>query len=319
MKIIKNVIRCDIKANDQFIANQLRSSVSLINKITKYIIRSGGKRIRPNLLMIIARALGYKGEKHIKAATIIEFIHTATLLHDDVIDNSELRRGRKTSNNVFGNSAAILTGDFLYSRAFQIMMQLDQRSIIELLADTTNMIAEGEVLQLVNCHNVNITETEYFKIIYYKTSRLFETTSSIACIIANTSDNLKKSLSNYGKYLGNAFQIIDDILDYSADKKIIGKNIGDDLKEGRVTLPVIRAIKVLPKQKSELIKRALMEKEFSYTEEIIEMVNSCDAIKYCKRIAYREADKALECLNHLEESEYREALIEIVNTVVKRK
>ena len=273
---IKKLLEKDINRNNQIIIESLSSDVVLINQISKYIINSGGKRLRPLLVMLFAKALGYKENKHSIAAAIIEFIHTATLLHDDVVDNSALRRGKETANNIFGNAASVLTGDFLYSRAFQMMVDLDSMQIMKVLADATNKISEGEVLQLLNARNSLITEEEYIKVIYCKTAKLFEAGCELAGIISLDTDlynQYTENIKNYGVYLGNAFQIADDVLDYISDAESLGKNIGDDLDEGKMTLPTIYAMSVLPSKERNILKLAIEKGEYDTTQ-VIEIIKN---------------------------------------------
>ena len=242
LETIRELISHKINEYNKNITLNLSSDVALINQINNYIIYSGGKRLRPLLVLLLSEALNYQGKDDIDLASVIEFIHTATLLHDDVVDNSELRRGEKTANNTFGNSASILSGDFLYSRAFQLMVKMNSMKIMNILAQATNKIAEGEVLQLLNCNNHTVTEKQYMDVIYSKTAKLFESACESIGIIANLSEEKLQQLKNYGKHLGNAFQLADDIMDFTSDAKTMGKNIGDDITEGKATLPIIHSL-----------------------------------------------------------------------------
>lgn len=318
LKQIQQLSADDIQQNNHVIIDQLSSDVVLINQISQYIIHSGGKRLRPLLLMLVARALDYKGQDHTKAAAIIEFIHTATLLHDDVVDDSELRRGKETANNVFGNAASVLTGDFLYSRAFQMMVELNQMQIMQILADATNKIAEGEVLQLLNCNNPNITEAQYMQVIYCKTAKLFEAACDVASVLADASDNKQKALHQYGVHLGNAFQIADDVLDYIADSKTLGKNIGDDLAEGKTTLPVIYALKNAQTPDQQLIRQAIEQGHHPEMAKIIDIIKHSGAIEYAVSKAQQAAQSAIDSLDILAESEYKNALIALAHIAVER-
>ncbi|WP_440682244.1 octaprenyl diphosphate synthase [Cysteiniphilum halobium] len=318
LKHIQQLSAHDIQQNNQVIIDQLSSDVVLINQISQYIIHSGGKRLRPLLLMLAARALAYKGQDHTKAAAIIEFIHTATLLHDDVVDASDLRRGKETANNVFGNAASVLTGDFLYSRAFQMMVELNQMQIMQILADATNKIAEGEVLQLLNCNNPEITEAQYMQVIYCKTAKLFESACDVASVIAGASEEEQTALHQYGMHLGNAFQIADDILDYTADSKALGKNIGDDLAEGKTTLPVIYALKNAQAQDQRLIRQAIEQGHHPEMLKIIDIIKDTGAIGYAIGKAQQAAQSAIDALDTLKESEYKDALIALANIAVER-
>ncbi|WP_192484859.1 MULTISPECIES: octaprenyl diphosphate synthase [Cysteiniphilum] len=318
LKQIQQLSTDDIQRNNQVIIDQLSSNVVLINQISQYIIHSGGKRLRPLLLMLVARALDYKGQDHTKAAAIIEFIHTATLLHDDVVDESELRRGKETANNVFGNAASVLTGDFLYSRAFQMMVELNQMQIMQILANATNKIAEGEVLQLLNCNNPDITEAQYMQVIYCKTAKLFEAACDVASVLADASDREQEALHQYGLHLGNAFQIADDVLDYIADSDTLGKNIGDDLAEGKTTLPVIYALKNAQAQDQQLIRQAIEQGHHPEMAKIIDIIKHSGAIEYAVSKAQQAAQSAIDSLDILTESEYKNALIALAHIAVER-
>ncbi len=315
---IRTLMADDIKHNNQCIITSLSSDVALINQISQYIIQSGGKRLRPLLVMLCARALSYKGESHHKAAAIIEFIHTATLLHDDVVDESALRRGEKTANNVFGNAASVLTGDFLYSRAFQMMVELEQMSIMKVLADATNKIAEGEVLQLLNCNNPEINEQDYMNVIYCKTAKLFEAACDISAILAKANNTEAHAIHQYGIHLGNAFQIADDVLDYTSDSQTMGKNMGDDLAEGKVTLPLIYTLNHTDKENQRLIHDAIKQGHHPKMDTIIEIVQSCGAIDYALDQAHLEAKSAAQALDAISHSAYKDALILLTKLAVKR-
>lgn len=318
LKQIQQLLAHDIQQNNQVIIDQLSSDVVLINQISQYIIHGGGKRLRPLLLMLVARALTSQGQDHTKAAAIIEFIHTATLLHDDVVDESDLRRGKETANNVFGNAASVLTGDFLYSRAFQMMVELNQMQIMHILADATNKIAEGEVLQLLNCNNPDITEAQYLQVIYCKTAKLFEAACDVASIIANASQDEQTALHQYGVHLGNAFQIADDVLDYIADSATLGKNIGDDLAEGKTTLPVIYALKNAQAPDQVLIRQAIEQGHHPEMSKIIDIIKQSGAIEYAIDKAQQAAQAAIDALNAFAESEYKNALIALAHIAVER-
>jgi octaprenyl-diphosphate synthase len=320
IKYIQDLIKDDIDKNNQYIVNSLSSDVVLINQISHYIINSGGKRLRPLLIMLFARALGYEDDKHLSCAAIIEFIHTATLLHDDVVDDSQLRRGKDTANNVFGNAASILTGDFLYSRAFQMMVGLDNMQIMQILADATNKISEGEVLQLLNARNTDLSEEDYTNVIYCKTAKLFEAACELAGVISldkesylANSDNIK----SFGVYLGNAFQIADDVLDYVSDTESMGKNIGDDLEEGKMTLPTIYALANVPKDKQDTIKNAIENGQYDI-QEIITIIKESGAIEYSYKKACEYANLAKESIRFLADSEYKKALELLCDIAIKR-
>lgn len=238
---IYTLIKDDMSSVDTMIQARLQSDVVLINQLGHYIINSGGKRLRPALAILCARACGYHGDQHINLATIIEFIHTATLLHDDVVDNSDMRRGRETANNLWGNEASVLVGDFLYTRSFEMMVEMDSMRLMKILSHTTNIIAEGEVLQLLNCHDADTSEENYLEVIHHKTAKLFEAAGQLGAVISNSSTEVEAAMSSYAMHLGSAFQLVDDLLDYSASSESIGKNIGDDLAEGKPTLQIGRA------------------------------------------------------------------------------
>lgn len=319
LKQIQQLLSLDIQKNNKVITKHLKSDVILINQISQHIINSGGKRIRPLLLMLMARALAYEGENHTKAAAIIEFIHTATLLHDDVVDGSYLRRGKKTANNIFGNSASVLTGDYLYSRAFQMMVTLNQMKIMEIFADATNTIAEGEVLQLLHCNSSDITETQYMQIIYCKTAKLFEAACDIATVIAKTSSILvKDALRKYGIYLGKAFQITDDILDYTSDNRTLGKSIGKDLLEGKSTLPLIYTLEMCNMHNQKIIRQTIEQGYCEDIDMVIKIMNTSGAIERAKEKAKHISNLAISMLGVLEASEYKNALISLAHLSVER-
>ncbi|MCF6767785.1 polyprenyl synthetase family protein [Thiotrichales bacterium 19S11-10] len=313
---IKALIENDILLNDQEIIHHLRSDVVLINQIGHHIVQSGGKRIRPLLTMLSAKALGYGGKNHILAATIIEFIHTATLLHDDVVDHSTKRRGKETANALFGNSVSVLTGDFLYSRAFELMVKLDRMEIMQILSSATNKIAEGEVMQLMNCHNPDVTENRYFDVIYCKTGKLFEAACHIASVISNQEDH--QAMINYGKYLGTAFQLADDVLDYTASEDELGKNLGDDLAEGKPTLPLIYAKSKAQSEEIAVIDHAIEHGAVDQISQITQLIQAYNGIDYTLNYAYDYANKAIESIQHLTPSVYKDALIALANLAVNR-
>ena len=317
-ELVKNLIRADSKAVDELIRKNLRSDVMLISQVSEYIINSGGKRIRPLIALLAAKALNYSGKNHILTAAIIEFIHTATLLHDDVVDESKRRRGQDTANIIFGNQASILIGDFLYSRAFQMMVKLDEMKVLRILADTTNTIATGEVMQLINIHDPNIDENNYTQVIYRKTACLFEASGHAAAILADTDKTNRMAMINYGKHLGIAFQLIDDALDYSASSEVLGKNLGDDLAEGKPTLPIIYAIKNSSPTEREIIQTAIKNGDLTKLAIIQEIIESTGAIKYTSMRAQEAAEKAVDASSILPDSKYKEALISIANFAVHR-
>jgi octaprenyl-diphosphate synthase len=319
LNAIRQLAETDMQAVDQLIYKQLESDVALINQLAFYIINSGGKRLRPLLSVLAARAVDYKGDKHLKLAAIIEFIHTASLLHDDVVDESLLRRGRETANAMFGNSASVLVGDFLYTRSFQMMTELDSMEVLKVLADTTNVLAEGEVLQLMNCNDPNTTEANYMRVIYCKTAKLFEAATQLAGVIAEVSDEQKKALGEYGKFLGTAFQLTDDLLDYTASSDELGKNIGDDLAEGKPTLPLIYAMEHGSEQAKALIKEAIeLGDGTKAINEIVTALEESGALDYTRNKAIEEAEKAIAALSGIKDSPYKEALITLANIAVSR-
>jgi len=318
-KAISNLSQADMDAVNSLISQQLSSDVALINQLGFYIINSGGKRMRPLLTVLAAKALGYDGKDHISIAAIIEFIHTSTLLHDDVVDESTMRRGRETANALFGNQASVLVGDFLYSRSFQMMTDLKNLTIMEVLADATNIIAEGEVLQLINVNDPATTEESYFRVIYCKTAKLFEAATHLAAVINNNEQSVIDAMKNYGMHLGTAFQLIDDHLDYTADSEKLGKNIGDDLAEGKPTLPLIYSIANGTEQQATLIKDAIVNGNgMDNLTEILAILDDTGALDYTLAQAQVEADKAIAALVTVPESEYKEALIGLAHLAANR-
>jgi len=297
-----------MNAVDRLILRRLESDVVLINQIGHYIVNSGGKRLRPMIVLLAAQALGYTGDKHIGLAAIIEFIHTATLLHDDVVDGSDLRRSRDTANAVWGNAASVLVGDFLYSRAFEMMVDVDKMRIMEILSHATNRIAEGEVLQLLNCHDPDTDEQKYLEVILRKTATLFEAGAQLGAILCDASEAEEQALANYGLHLGIAFQIIDDALDYSNSAEEIGKNIGDDLDEGKPTLPLIRAMQIGTPEQQQSLREVIKSGGREHMEIVKSAIESTDAISYTFKLAEKEADKAKQALEILPPSSYRSAL-----------
>jgi octaprenyl-diphosphate synthase len=306
------------QVNDLIYA-QLQSDVALINQLGIYIVNGGGKRMRPLLTVLAAKALNYQGDKHISIAAIIEFIHTATLLHDDVVDESNMRRGRETANALFGNSASVLVGDFLYTRSFQMMVKLNNMHIMEILSDATNIVAEGEVLQLMNCNDASTTEASYLDVIYCKTAKLFEAATRLAAVISEQSPEIELAMQNYGKYLGTAFQLVDDILDYTADAKEMGKNVGDDLAEGKPTLPLIYAMQNGNSTQQQLIRDAIEKcNGMENLTQILAAMEETGSLRYTQQKAEEQADLAIDCLSVLPESEYKEALIALAHIAANR-
>ncbi|MGP1953381.1 MAG: octaprenyl diphosphate synthase [Arsenophonus sp. ET-KM2-MAG3] len=312
LESIINLTAKDMEAVNKSIMNQLNSNVYLINQLCHYIISSGGKKIRPMVTILVGKALGYIGEKHINVATLIEFIHTATLLHDDVVDKSVLRRGKKTANTVFGNAASVLVGDFIYTRSFQMMTELNSMPILKLMSDATNIIAEGEILQLINCNNPNISESTYMEIIYNKTARLFEAATHASAIVSGANETQQQALRDYGRYLGTAFQLINDLLDYDENNNAIGKNIGDDLDEGKLTLPLLHAMKKGTKEESELIFNLITKGNGRHLlNSIIVTMKRCGSFEYTHSQARKEANKAIKALDVLPDTSYKDALISL--------
>ncbi|RRZ96795.1 octaprenyl diphosphate synthase [Erwinia sp. 198] len=301
------------------ILEQLNSEVSLINQLGYYIISGGGKRIRPTIAVLAARALNYSGKQHVTVAALIEFIHTATLLHDDVVDESDMRRGKATANAAFGNAASVLVGDFIYTRAFQMMTSIGSLRVLELMSEAVNVIAEGEVLQLMNCNDPDITEESYMRVIYSKTARLFEAAAQSSAILAEATPEQEKALQDYGRYIGTAFQLIDDLLDYSADGKTLGKNVGDDLSEGKPTLPLLHAMRNGTPEQTAMIRSAIEQGNGRHLlEPVLETMQQCGSLAWTRESAEREADKAIACLNALPESPWRSALEALAHMSVQR-
>jgi octaprenyl-diphosphate synthase len=316
---IRNPILADQKLCDALIKSSLHSNVELINKIGDHIIQSGGKRLRPLLVLLSSKAFGYKGQSHIKLAAVIELLHTATLLHDDVVDHSELRRNQPTANNLWGDHASVLVGDYLYSRAFQLMVEVDNMKVMEIIAASTNQMAEGEVLQLLNCHQADVSEESYMKVIYCKTGTLFAAATQMGPVLINADQNKIENMYHYGSCLGTAFQLIDDALDYSGDSKEMGKNMGDDLREGKPTLPFIRALSQVSDQDAQILRRAISEGAIENVDEFITIIKSTDAIAYTVNMAKQQALKAKEYLSEVPDSVYRNGLLELIDFVVSRR
>jgi len=315
---IRELVTGELTRVDQTIVERLSSGVVLINQLGSYIINSGGKRLRPLLALLAARACDYQGDAHIQVAAIIEFIHTATLLHDDVVDASDLRRGKETANAIWGNEASVLVGDFLYSRAFQMMVEIDQMRVLGILAETTNTIAEGEVMQLMNCNEPDTTEAQYIDVIQSKTAKLFEAATRLGAVLAIRDDETEDSLARYGMHLGTAFQLIDDALDYSSNSSDIGKNIGDDLAEGKPTLPLIYAMRNGSDEQKNLISEAIRSGGLENIHEVLQIIESTQSIAYTRQLARGEADNAINSLDCLTETPYKKALIELAHFAVER-
>ncbi len=301
---------------DDVIREKLHSHVLLIRQISEYIINSGGKRLRPALVVLSAGAFGYSGKHHYDLAAVIEFIHTATLLHDDVVDESELRRNRETANALFGNAASVLVGDFLYSRAFQMMVEVNDMRIMQVLADATNTIAEGEVLQLLNCRDPYVTEENYLQVIRYKTAKLFEAASRLGAILSQATPEQEEAMAVYGMHLGTAFQLIDDTLDYSGQD--IGKNLGDDLAEGKPTLPLIYAMRVGTQEQSEIIRKAIEDGGEDGFQPVLNIIQQTKALDYAKQCAEAEIATATSAISNLPESENKTCLMQLAEFSITR-
>ncbi|MAT65950.1 MAG: octaprenyl diphosphate synthase [Gammaproteobacteria bacterium] len=315
---IRRLSTRDMSEVDRVIQERLRSDVLLINQLGLYIINSGGKRLRPLLVLLAARGCGYAGPHHVPLAAIIEFIHTATLLHDDVVDASDLRRGRDTANAIWGNEAAVLVGDFLYSRSFQMMVEIGSMRIMEIMAQTTNTIAEGEVMQLLNCHDPDTTEARYLEVIRSKTAKLFEAAARVGAVLGEQPPEIETAMADYGMHLGTAFQLIDDVLDYSADSAETGKNIGDDLAEGKPTLPLIHAMREGTPEQVELIRHAIEQGGRDSITAVQAAIESTGAIAYTAQSAREAANKAAQALEGLPTSQYKDALYALAEFAVSR-
>ena len=308
---VLELVAPDMAMVDHVIAQRLDSGVPLVGEVARYIISAGGKRLRPVLLLLTCGALGYTGGQRHNLAAVVEFIHTATLLHDDVVDESTLRRGRPTANERFGNPASVLVGDFLYSRAFQMMVDADSMRVMQTLADATNVIAEGEVLQLMNMHDASLDEEGYLRVIRSKTAKLFEASARLGAILAGSPAAIEAACADYGQALGTAFQVIDDVLDYDGNTTEMGKNLGDDLREGKVTLPLIIAMERSPADDRALIARAIEEGGTDQLEAIMAIVRRTGAIETTRLLAAGEAERAIEALSGLADNVYRRALIDL--------
>src|SRR3954467_1470218 len=315
---IQDLIADDMLAVDGVIRRRLTSEVALVREVAEYIVGSGGKRLRPAMVILSAGALGYQGSQHHDLAAVVEFIHTATLLHDDVVDASELRRGNPTANALFGNAASVLVGDFVYSRAFQMMVDVKSMRVMQVLAEATNVIAEGEVLQLMNCHNTEIDEHDYLQVIRYKTAKLFEAATRLGAILGGAESALESAMADYGMHLGTAFQLIDDVLDYSGDNKATGKNVGDDLAEGKPTLPLIYAIKHGNATEAALIKKAIEAGGLAELDHVIAAIQRSGALDYTRRQAEAESRAAGAALALLPNSKYRDSLLQLADFAVTR-
>jgi octaprenyl-diphosphate synthase len=308
----------DMKAVDAVIRQRLHSEVVLVRQVAEYIIQSGGKRLRPALVLLAAGAMGYRGTHHHEMAAVVEFIHTATLLHDDVVDESALRRGRNTANAMFGNAASVLVGDFLYSRAFQMMVAVDNMRVMRVLSDATNVIAEGEVLQLMNCHDADVDEARYLQVIRYKTAKLFEAAAQLGAILGGGSEEIECGLADYGMHLGTAFQIIDDVLDYSGAEAETGKHLGDDLAEGKPTLPLIYVMQHGTAEQAALVRNAIEQGGRDDFAAVLAVVRSSGALDHARRVAESEALLAASAISALPASQYKDSLLQLRAFAVSR-
>ena len=315
---IEELISDEMSAVDSLIIDRLKSDIALVNQLGHYIINSGGKRLRPLLHVLVARALGYDGKWHINLATVIEFIHTATLLHDDVVDESELRRGNETANSLFGNAASVLVGDFLYSRSFQMMVEIQNLKVMAVLSETTNTIAAGEVMQLMNCNDPDTSIEDYLDVIHHKTATLFEAATRLGAIINDATPELEQAMADYGVHIGNAFQLVDDTLDYSADAEQLGKNIGDDLAEGKPTMPLILAMQLGSESQRQVIQNAIEKGGLEQWDEIIQTIRETGALEKTMIQAEQEIIKAKVALSLVPESPYKDALIALADFSIKR-
>ena len=315
---IQSLIADDLKAVNALIQARLRSDVVLINQLAGYIINSGGKRLRPMLVLLTGRANGFNPQAHALMAAVIEFIHTATLLHDDVVDDSDMRRGRETANSIWGNEASVLVGDFLYSSAFELMVEINEMRVMEVMSKATSEIAAGEVMQLMNCHDPDVTEEVYFEIIYRKTGVLFEAGCRLAAFLAGSSEECQEAMAAYGRHLGTAYQLIDDVLDYTGDSEEIGKNIGDDLAEGKPTLPLIQAMQAGTAEQRQLIREVIEQGGLDRIAEVHAAVENTGAISYTRRLARQEADRAIASLRCIPDSAHKAALLALANFAVER-
>ena len=315
---ISALIDADMRAVDALIRRRLESDVALIRQVAEYIIAAGGKRLRPAMLLLAAGATGYSGRNHHELAAVVEFIHTATLLHDDVVDESDLRRGRKTANAAFGNPASVLVGDFLYSRAFQMMVTIGDMPVMEVLAEATNTIAEGEVLQLLNVHNADIDEARYLEVVRRKTAKLFEAATRMGAMVGRAAPEVEAGLARYGMHVGTAFQLIDDVLDYSGDLQETGKNLGDDLNEGKPTLPLIFAMRDGSPAQAKTVRQAIEKGGRDEFSAVLEAIRSTGALEYAREQARSEAASACAAIERLPDSKYRDSLLQLADFAVSR-
>lgn len=318
LSTILSPIKSDLLAVNEVIRASLHSEVPLVNQVASHIIQGGGKRLRPSTLLLVGGLFGPVRKEHHELAAVIEFIHTATLLHDDVVDQSTKRRNHKTANTIFGNAASVLVGDFIYSRAFQMMVKINHMKVMEVLANTTNTIAEGEVLQLLNIHNASIEDEDYLKVVYYKTAKLFESAAELGAIIGDADDNDIKVLAQFGKHMGIAFQLIDDVLDLSGNPEEIGKNLGDDLAEGKPTLPLLYAMKKGSDEQKNIIRAAIENGGLTELESVLNAVKETKALEYVRELAKEEIEKGEKLIQHITSSVYKDALLALTQFVTTR-
>ena len=318
LSTILSPIKSDLLAVNEVIRASLHSEVPLVNQVASHIIQGGGKRLRPSTLLLVGGLFGPVRKEHHELAAVIEFIHTATLLHDDVVDQSTKRRNHKTANTIFGNAASVLVGDFIYSRAFQMMVKINHMKVMEVLANTTNTIAEGEVLQLLNIHNASIEDEDYLKVVYYKTAKLFESAAELGAIIGGADDNDIKVLAQFGKHMGIAFQLIDDVLDLSGNPEEIGKNLGDDLAEGKPTLPLLYAMKKGSDEQKNIIRAAIENGGLTELESVLNAVKETKALEYVRELAKEEIEKGEKLIQHITSSAYKDALLALTQFVTTR-
>ena len=318
LSTILSPIKSDLLAVNEVIRASLHSEVPLVNQVASHIIQGGGKRLRPSTLLLVGGLFGTVRKEHHELAAVIEFIHTATLLHDDVVDQSTKRRNHKTANTIFGNAASVLVGDFIYSRAFQMMVKINHMKVMEVLANTTNTIAEGEVLQLLNIHNASIEDEDYLKVVYYKTAKLFESAAELGAIIGDADDNDIKVLAQFGKHMGIAFQLIDDVLDLSGNPEEIGKNLGDDLAEGKPTLPLLYAMKKGSDEQKNIIRAAIENGGLTELESVLNAVKETKALEYVRELAKEEIEKGEKLIQHITSSAYKDALLALTQFVTTR-
>lgn len=316
---IVSIVDTDFRKVNEVILDQLHSKVPFVRTVGEYLINSGGKRLRPLVALLAAKSFNYEGEQHLHIATIIEFLHTATLLHDDVVDGSRLRRGKPSANALWGNASSVLVGDFLISRAFQMIVGLKNLRAMEILSNATNVIAEGEVLQLLNCKNPQATEEQYMRVIYCKTAKMFEASTQIGAVIAEASNEQEEAIMQYGKHLGIAFQIQDDILDYTGDAQILGKNVGDDFAEGKLTLPVIFAMQHTEKEDQIFLRTAILAGGTDNIDKVIMILNTSGAIDYCYNAAQQEVAQAKHHLSCLPQNKYTQCLADLADLSIARK